>query len=259
MVWNNLRGKITIRPDGKAAVNVTEGRICGVTTTGILRKAPEPVLITVAAGKPVKQNLSDFFGCIGLEKKYLTGRYLLNAQIGGTPGNWETGHIMLEAEKGVMKEMSVLSKVLTLINVSELFSVDKLSHIFSKGYPYTTLKFAGDISGNRLHIKNAYVIGDGLDFFISGSAGLSDRTLDLIVYVKPLKTIDSLIAKIPLVGKKLEGREKGVAFIPIQIKGDLDHPDVAIYMGRYLDADKRYVMDFLKRTLSLPSKMIDAK
>jgi AsmA-like C-terminal region len=256
-IWDNLRGEIRIPQDGRVSVTVSEGMICGVETTGVLKKLPEPLFINISAGKQAKQDIKNFFACIGIDKNYLTGRFLLDAEVVGVPDKWENGHLMLVAEDGVMDKMEALSKIFTLINVTELFSRSKIRNIFSRGFPYSEILLSGNISDNRLHINEAFVKGDGLDFFATGSAGLKDRTLDLIVYVKPFKTIDSIVHRIPLVGKRLGEFEEGVTLIPIKVKGRINDPEVSFYRGRYLDRDKKYLRKLLNKTISLPSKVVE--
>jgi len=174
------------------------------------------------------------------------------------PGNWKDGHVELTAKDGTLKKLSSLSKIFTLINVTELFSVDKIRLFFSKGYPYSKLKLSGEISDNRLNIKEAFLIGDGLDFFVKGSVRPDDKMLDLIVYTKPFKTIDSIVTILPFVGKDFGGGEESIALIPIKVKGKIGDPVVSFYKGKYLESDKRYLRDLLKKTISLPFRMLDA-
>ncbi|MFZ5570270.1 MAG: AsmA-like C-terminal domain-containing protein [Thermodesulfobacteriota bacterium] len=257
LVWDALRGKIALLPDGKASVAVTEGTICGVSTTGVLKKPPDPLLINISAGRPAPRDIRELLACMGLEQKYVTGQCTLDARLTGLPGKWENGHVTVSAENGVLHQMPALSKIFTLINVTDLFSKSKIRNIFAEGYPYSHMKLTGDISGDRCHIREAFILGDGLDFFIKGSIGLSDNSLDLIVYAKPFKSIDSVVTTIPLVGKDLGGGEKGLVLIPIRLTGTIGKPAVAFHKGGPLENDKQYLRNLIKQTISLPSKMVD--
>ena len=99
------------------------------------------------------------------------------------------------------------------------FSMDKISRMFSEGYPYSKLNAICEISNDRLIFKEAYVTGDGLDFYCKGSIGLSSKEMDLVVYAHPFKTIDSIVTVIPFVGEDLGGGEKVVTLIPIKVQG----------------------------------------
>jgi len=256
-IWDNLSGKIELQPEGKATATVSTGSICGLETTGVLNKSPPRITISILKDKADKSNIEDFFTCIGLQKKYMSGQFSLDAKAAGVPGRWENGQVALSAENGILKEMSVLPKILTIINVTELFSVDKISRMFSKGYPYSKLNAICEISANRLMFKEAYIKGDGLDFYWKGSIGLSSKEMDLVVYVRPLKTIDSIVTTIPFVGKDLGGEEQVFTLIPIKVQGRIGAPTISYHKDWQLEGEKQYLRRLLKGTIILPSKVID--
>jgi hypothetical protein len=257
-VWDNLAGRITLQPEGKVTVTVSNGSMCGIGTTGVLSNSPEQLSINISKAREEKADVKSFLACIGMEDKYLSGQFGLDAKISGVPGKWENGHISLQAENGTLKDLSALSKILTLINVTELFSMDKVRSIFSKGYPYSKLNVTCEISDNRLIIKEAFVVGDGLDFYVKGAIDLGSKDLDLIVYARPFKTIDAVVTIIPFVGKDIGDGETGVALIPIKIGGKVGDPDVSFYRGDTKESDNQYFRTILTGTFALPSKMVDA-
>jgi hypothetical protein len=231
LMWDDLAGKIIISPDGKTSASITESMMCGLETNGMLIASAEPTVIQMAAVTPSKQDITEFLACIGMENRYLTGQFTLDSTIGGHPDKWETGHVQFTAENGLFRELSILSKIFTLINVTELFSIDRVFRIFTGGYPYTRFKLAGEIADGRLHIREGFVDGDGLAFIIKGAVGLHDRSFDLMIYVKPLKTFDRLVTFIPLVGKEKDGKKQGIAVIPFKVSGTFENPNVSIYQG----------------------------
>lgn len=257
-VWDGLGGEVRLAPEGRMSLRIDKGEMCGISTTGILRQPPEPHFIKIRTVGAGTRDLGSFFSCIGSEKEYLSGAFTLDAEIAGQPGKWDKGHAVLKADTGKVEEMTLLSKIFTLINITELFSVSKIRNFFENGYPYSRAGLSGTISDNRLHIAEAYILGEGLDFFVKGSVGLDDRTLDTMVYAKPFRTIDSIVRRIPLVGKELDGGGDGLFLVPFQVRGKIGDPEVSIYKGRFLADEKTYLLSLIKKTIALPSIVVDA-
>ena len=74
--------------------------------------------------------------------------------------------------------------------------------------------------------------------------------MDLIVLVAPFKTLDRIVAVIPLIGHILGGK---LISIPFQAKGDLSNPQVIILPPTAVGAN---VLGILERTLKLPITII---
>ena len=70
--------------------------------------------------------------------------------------------------------------------------------------------------------------------------------MDLIVLVAPFKTLDRIVAFIPLIGHILGGK---LISIPFRAKGDLKDPDVTPLHPTAVGSE---VLGILERTLKLP-------
>ncbi|MDL1974595.1 MAG: DUF3971 domain-containing protein [Deltaproteobacteria bacterium] len=252
-VWDNLSGKITLKEEERVSVSVVTGEICGIQTTGVLNKAPDRTSLKVSTDKKVKNDLQELFACIGIKKQNMTGLFSLDAKIEGVPDNWENGHVEFECNNGKIKNFTALSKLLTIVNVADLFSLHGIKDFFSTGYPYSKAKLTGKISDNSLIINDFSMIGNGLNMFASGTIGFN-KQMDIIVLVKPFKVIDSILTVIPWVGMDLGDGQKAIALIPIQVKGKPGDPEVSLYTGKHLNLRQKHVRDFFKKTASLPSK-----
>ena len=89
-------------------------------------------------------------------------------------------------------------------------------------------------------IKEAIIDGSSMQITSSGNIDYMDKELDLKILVSPLKTLDFIIKKTPVVNKILGGTL--VAF-PISIKGDIEDPELSFLSpsaigGRLLDITK---------------------
>jgi hypothetical protein len=75
---------------------------------------------------------------------------------------------------------------------------------------------------------------------------LENRTLDFTVLVSPLRTVDRIIALIPLVGKALG--DSLIAF-PVQVSGSIEDPSVIPLSPSAIGSG---LFGFVERTFKLP-------
>ncbi len=225
-IGHDLSGTISLGPDNRIVATLTSGEVCNVKVSGTVGLPPEKTVLTLETDPEHKPEVQDLLDCLGVTDREMSGKYVLQAVISGTSGNWTDGHIKFKARKGRMKGLAVISKILTLVNVTELFSINVFKNFFTMGYPYKDMKLSGTITDNILTLEETQIIGEGLDIFFEGTVDLSTTALDMVAYVKPFKMVDSIVTLIPYVGKDLGDGEKSIAYIPFKIKGDIDNPDV---------------------------------
>ena len=225
-VGRDFSGTISLEPERGGVASLRSGDICGVQTTGKIGIPPEKTSLTFQTDPKNKPDVQDLLDCLGVRDREFSGKYVLEASIKGTPGNWTDGYINFKARKGRMKGLAVISKILTLLNVTELFSINVFKNFFTMGYPYKEMKVSGKIADNILTIEETQILGEGLDIFFEGTVDLKTTALDMVAYVKPFKMVDSIVTLIPYVGKNLGDGEKSIAYIPFKVKGTIDNPDV---------------------------------
>lgn len=190
-------------------------------------------------------------------KKEITGTMTLAGNMSATGNTGEalkknaSGSIKIHSEKGMLRQFSWLSKVFSILNVSQLFKF-KLPDMVSDGMPYSR------IDGN-LAIRNGIVSTD--DLFISSNAmnmsivGKSDfihDELDLTLGIQPLQTVDKVVSKIPIVGWILTGENKAMFSTYFEIKGKPTDPNVSAIPITSLG---KGVLGIFKRVFQLPAKL----
>ena len=161
------------------------------------------------------------------------------------------GHVTFKAHDGTLKRFSVLSKIFSILNVSQLLTF-QLPDMVSGGMGYS------DITGT-LSIKNGVISSD--DFLItsnamnistSGNMDLGRNELDLLVGVQPLQTVDKVVSRIPIAGWVLTGGDKSFIATYFKVTGPIDNPNVNPIPVRSL---AKGVFDIFKRALQLPAKL----
>jgi len=164
------------------------------------------------------------------------------------------GGINIEIHDGVLKKFQVLSKLFSLLNVSQIFSL-QLPDMAEDGMPFEKIDASLSLTQGLLHTEDLLVHSEAMDLSIVGDYDLTNNRMDAILGVKPLKTVDRIITKIPIAGWILTGKEKALVTAHFSLTGDAEHPEVLPIPVTSL-SDK--VFGIFKRVLTLPGKVITA-
>jgi hypothetical protein len=84
-----------------------------------------------------------------------------------------------------------------------------------------------------------------------GEINLLNQTLDITLLVSPLKTVDTVVSKIPLIRQIFK---RPLIAIPVKVEGDVSNPKVKALSPSDIGSS---AMDILKRTLKAPVKIIE--
>ena len=132
------------------------------------------------------------------------------------------GPFELYAREGRIFQMSLLSRILSVINVSSLLK-GKLPDLVQQGFAYDTLILKGKMENGRINIKKGLVNGVDMTLIITGWIDPLAKTMDLLIFISPLKSVDSLIQKLPIINTMFKG---DLLSIPITAKGSFHDPVV---------------------------------
>ncbi len=254
-VWQPLTGQVKLLPQGKTAISVSSGTICGLNTTGTWRSGPGPDLtnLVISTDHEKKVLFQDLLSCLGFKQNILEGSFVFNAKLEGTPGNWQRGTVELRSSNGIIRRMTLLSKIFSVLNVIDLFSKNGLPDLLTEGFPFSRMDIKGIIKDNNLIIDHVIIKGKGLNLFGRGEIDLDDMDADMTVLVAPLKTIDTIVSKVPLLGKAIGGKDATIVAYPVKIKGQIEDPEVTV-LSPY--AVGGAMIDLVKNTLMLPFRIL---
>ena len=133
------------------------------------------------------------------------------------------GKINFSAKDGRIYKATILPKIFSLINISGIFE-GGLPDLVKEGFSYHSLIIQGDIENGKIFLKEAVIDAPSMEMVGMGNIDLAKKKIDLKVLVAPLKTVDSVLRKIPLV-RNIVGRN--LVAIPIKVTGDLENPEVS--------------------------------
>lgn len=189
-------------------------------------------------------------------KGLVSGTLRGDFHLAGDPENFRKtarGGVSVVVERGVLRKFSSLAKVFSLLNVSQIFAL-QLPDMARDGMPFNRLSATFDIGGGVLRTEDLFVDSNAMNFSLVGSVDLTTERLDLLMGLKPLRTVDKIVTRIPLAGWLLTGDEKALITAHFRIKGSADDPEVSAVPITSLSEK---AVGIFRRVLGLPGHVID--
>ena len=165
------------------------------------------------------------------EKQTITGRLNLKSRFSS---NFRTSKQLLrnmegtfdfEVKDGKIKQMTLLSNILNMLNVAQLL-VFKMPEYSAQGMPF-------DIMSGRFLLKDLQLSTDDLvvkcpsmDFSVAGFFDFNVDELELLVGVQVFRTVAKVLGAIPYFGRKITGKGKTLTFAYFRARGSFDDPSI---------------------------------
>ena len=235
------------------SVSVREARVCGISTTGEARFLPGGAIALDARADVAGPDVNDTLTCLGLERVRMTGAYEASVQVRGEGpvSGLESavrGPLTFKAEKGRIGKANVLTKILGVLNATGVF---KSRTRMGEALPYDAITLEGEMAEGKVSIREAALKAPSITMAASGTVGLRDGSLDLVVLSHPLSTLDKAIQAVPVVNQIL-GRN--FLAVGVKVTGSIDDMKAQATPAR--DIGKGLV-GILERTVTLPVKVVD--
>lgn len=198
--------------------------------------------------------LIDFFTA---NKREMTGVLSLDASLTASGENYDAirksaaGSLEIHSQKGMLRQFSMLSKVFSILNVSQLFKF-RLPDMVSEGMPYNDLKATLTIKNGFVSTDNLFLASNAMNMSLIGKHDFVHDNMDLTLGVQPLQTVDKVVSHIPIVGWILTGKEKTMFSTYFEIKGKTSAPNVTAIPITSLG---KGVLGIFKRVFQLPAKI----
>jgi uncharacterized protein YhdP len=135
------------------------------------------------------------------------------------------GSLRFEVEKGMIERWKTLSRIFSILNVSQLF-MGRLPDLKTKGFPFHQVRANFDIKDGIASTEDFFVDSDSMKITIFGKVDLGKNLIDARIGVHPLVTIDALLGNVPIAGYILTGEDRGFISYFYQVKGNLDDPKI---------------------------------
>ena len=253
--WQDMLGQIVFQPENAITLSIESGHICDLMTTGIWHSNEKsgPTVLSINTASEDGVEFGNFFSCMGIDQHSIEGAFSLAAELEGRIRNWRKGHFKLSSSSGRIMHMTLLSRVLSIVNMVDIFKPGSLKEFGKKGFRYSDLEIAGLVESNHLDIRRLVIKGSGINLFGQGTINIATREIDMVLLESPFKTVDAIISKVPIVGQPLVGEDNSMIAIPVSITGKITDPKVQVLSGR---AAGTAIKNIVRDALSLPFKII---
>lgn len=161
------------------------------------------------------------------------------------------GVITLAVERGTLKRFNTLSKVISIINVSQLLRFS-LPDMAKDGMPFNRITASIGITNGVMTTRDFFIDSNVMHVTTVGSIDLVKETLDMQIGVQPLQTVDKVVSRIPVVGWILSGGDGSLITTYFDAKGSWDDPQVTAVPVQTLATG---TFDIFRRILELPVRL----
>lgn len=161
------------------------------------------------------------------------------------------GNIRLTMSNGKLRKFNTLSKVFSILNVSQLLKF-KLPDMTSGGMPYSSIKGSIAVKDGILNTKDLFIASNAINVSIVGNVDIVKEELDLTLGAQPLQTVDKIVNRIPIVGWLLTGKEKDLLTAYFEAKGKWSDPQVSAIPVKSMS---KGILNIFIRTFQLPVKL----
>jgi uncharacterized protein involved in outer membrane biogenesis len=161
------------------------------------------------------------------------------------------GNIRLSMNNGTLRKFNTLSKVFSILNVSQLLKF-KLPDMASGGMPYSSIKGSISVKDGILSTQDFFISSNAINVSIVGNADIVKEELNLTLGAQPLQTVDKIVNRIPIVGWLLTGKDKDLLTAYFEAKGKWSDPQVSAIPVKSMS---KGILHIFIRAFELPVKL----
>ena len=183
----------------------------------------------------------------------LRGDFYLTGEIGSNFLPSSYGRFSIQIRDGVLHQFPFLSKVFSLLNVSQIFAL-QLPDMDLEGMPYQNLTANFQLDKGILKSEDLKIQSEAMNQSYVGQVDLVNRKLDMAMAIHPLGTVDKIVSRVPLAGWLLTGEDRALLTAHFSVSGEIGDVSVRIMP---LDTLTEPTIGLLKRTLGLPFKLME--
>ncbi len=251
--FSKLIGRIRLRGSrlliNSLSLNIYQGNLAAKGRLTLPLSSPRYDLSFTAEGLDVSQLTKELQPKQGV----ISGKVSVVGQLSNT-GEAENnfaglnGIITLRLTDGVIKRYGVLAKIFSMISPGRLLT-GKIPDFETEGFPYQSIKGGFKIINGVATTEDLALSSDAWKIVTLGKIDMGNKQLDLKVYVQPLQALDDFISRIPIAGRILKGKKRGVLDTYFTVTGNLDSPEIT---AKPITSLGETIFGIIKRTLSLP-------
>ena len=245
------RGRLIIHP---LDFSVGEGYCNAQVLTDFVRGGPSRLRISGhAEDVDALEVYRELLNQKNIVRGALRGDFYLTGDIGRNFLPSSYGRFSIQIRDGVLHQFPFLSKVFSLLNVSQIFAL-QLPDMDLEGMPYKNLTANFQLDKGILKSEDLTIQSEAMNQSYTGQVDLVSKEIDMAMAIHPLGTVDKIISRIPVAGWLLTGEDKALLTAHFRVSGEISDVSVMIMP---LDTLTEPTIGLLRRTLGLPFKLIE--
>ena len=246
-LWQPLDATVALHQD-HVTIDIARSGLCGIPISGTMKQSAAGTHLDLQ-WESKDQQLDPALDCIWQRKGIVEGTYRLDGWLSARSERHplteqSRGHTRFLARNGRIYRLTVLAKILAILNVTEVLR-GKFPDLAREGFAYETMSAYGDIRDGHLKLTRAVIDGSAMKIIAQGDVDLMHQQLDLTVLVAPLKTADAIFSNIPLLGRIVTGKNGTLLSFPFSVKGDIKDPEISSLPPNTVGSG---LLDLLKQT-----------
>jgi hypothetical protein len=251
--WTPFHADIVFEKD-TIDINVNEAVICGISTPGTVTVADKDIAFNmqlISNDKPLEPTLN----CLSDKQIRVTGTYNLEGRVMSQGESQDlikslSGELTFRADSGQVRKGVVLDKTFEFLNKTENLEKE-FPDMKKEAFSYRFMEADGNFEKGILKLNQVIIDSSTTELAGQGDINLFDRELDLNLLVAPIKPVDSIVKKIPLLGSVTGGT---VISIPVKVKGSFDDPEISYLSASAIGSG---LLKAMQGTLKAPIKIFE--
>ena len=257
--WGPLKAEVDIRGGNvhieRADIRLEHGHM---DVSGYLDRQGRPELFLSGYVSLKKQPLDILLEGLEIKEEYLRqGDLTMNALLQVNGKEWGdlipslTGRADVLIEKGLIRDSHVFVKILDFLSLQKIFKT-RPSELSKEGLYFESLNAATSLENGLLSTEDLVMESPVWDVVASGEVDLAQKTIDFDLGIRPLETIDMMVANIPILGHIVAGSEKSFLTYYFKAAGPWKSPEVEYVPFKNLGSG---VAGVLKRLFFTPVRL----
>jgi uncharacterized protein involved in outer membrane biogenesis len=194
----------------------------------------------------------------GFERVSITGTLTMKGDLtaeGETPSDFRKtagGTATVLMEKGSLNKFAVLSKVFSILNVSQLLKF-QLPDMVTVGMPFTSINGKFNLRDGVLSSEDLFIKSDSMNISVVGTTDIVREELNHNIGIQPLQTVDKIVSYVPVAGWILTDDKRRLLTLYFHAQGKWSDPVVKAIPFKSMS---KGLQDIYKNLFHLPSKLI---
>jgi len=249
--WKNAEGNVTFGDRG-IEIQVANADLCGIHCNGMIYTGGGKITHSFQF-RAEEADLASTLLCLWGKDARIEGPFDLDGNMWaeGTEDplrEASEGSLVFSSKQGRIYRWTVLSQLFGMLNVIGLIE-GRFPDFTQKGFEYDRFVIRGELRDGYIYLKEAVIDGPAAKIVGEGKFDLVKGEADIAVLVAPLKTVDTVVKNIPIVGRIITGKDGTFISVPFRVKGPLDDSTVTLLPPEAVGSG---LWGVLKRTLQAP-------